>query len=69
MSLGVADLLENNIGHGALNYLPMIGSIGIFVLFSQFDQRRAGAGFADCGGVRSAGLRHWWCFSITTGRG
>jgi F-type H+-transporting ATPase subunit a len=33
MSLGVADLLENNIGHGALNYLPMIGSIGIFVLF------------------------------------
>jgi F-type H+-transporting ATPase subunit a len=34
MSLGVADLLENNIGHGALNYLPMIGSIGIFVLFS-----------------------------------
>ncbi len=34
MSLGVADLLENNIGHGAMNYLPMIGSIGIFVLFS-----------------------------------
>ena len=33
MSLGVADLLENNIGHGALNYLPMIGSIGMFVLF------------------------------------
>jgi F-type H+-transporting ATPase subunit a len=34
MSLGVADLLENNAGHGALRYLPMIGSIGIFVLFS-----------------------------------
>jgi len=34
MSLGVADLLENNIGHGAMKYLPMIGSIGIFVLFS-----------------------------------
>jgi len=34
MSLGVADLLENNIGHGAMQYLPMIGSIGIFVLFS-----------------------------------
>jgi F-type H+-transporting ATPase subunit a len=34
MGLGVADLLENNIGHGALKYLPMIGSIGIFVLFS-----------------------------------
>src|SRR5690242_16663387 len=34
MSLGVADLLENNVGHGALNYLPMIGSIGLFVLFS-----------------------------------
>ena len=33
MSLGVADLLENNIGHGAERYLPMIGSIGLFVLF------------------------------------
>lgn len=34
MSLGVADLLENNIPHGGLKYLPMIGSIGIFVLFA-----------------------------------
>lgn len=34
MSLGVADLLENNVGHGALKYLPMIGSVGLFVLFS-----------------------------------
>lgn len=34
MSLGVADLLENNVGHGAMKYLPMIGSIGLFVLFS-----------------------------------
>jgi len=33
MSLGVADLLENNIHHGASKYLSMIGSIGIFVLF------------------------------------
>lgn len=33
MSLGVADLLENNIGHHAERYLPMIGSIGMFVLF------------------------------------
>ena len=33
MSLGVADLLDNNIGHGADRYLPMIGSIGLFVLF------------------------------------
>jgi F-type H+-transporting ATPase subunit a len=33
MSLGVADLLENNVAHGALRYLPMIGTIGIFVLF------------------------------------
>ena len=69
MSLGVADLLENNIGHGALNYLPMIGSIGIFVLFCNLDQRRAGARFAHCRGVRSAGLRHCWCSSITTGPG
>ena len=34
MSLGVADLLENNIGHDAMRYLPVIGSIGLFVLFS-----------------------------------
>jgi F-type H+-transporting ATPase subunit a len=34
MSLGVADLLENNVGHGAMKYLPVIGSIGLFVLFS-----------------------------------
>jgi F-type H+-transporting ATPase subunit a len=33
MSLGVADLLENNIGHNATRYLSVIGSIGIFVLF------------------------------------
>jgi F-type H+-transporting ATPase subunit a len=33
MSLGVADLLDNNIGHGAEQYLPMIGSIGLFILF------------------------------------
>ncbi len=32
--LGVRDLLESNIGHGADRYLPMIGSIGLFVLFS-----------------------------------
>lgn len=33
MSLGVSDLLENNVGHGWEKYLPMIGSIGLFVLF------------------------------------
>lgn len=32
MSLGAADLLEANIGHGYERYLPMIGSIGLFVL-------------------------------------
>jgi F-type H+-transporting ATPase subunit a len=34
MNLGVKDLLDNNIGHGADQYLPMIGSIGLFVLFA-----------------------------------
>jgi F-type H+-transporting ATPase subunit a len=34
MNLGVQDLLENNIGHGAAQYLPMIGSVGLFVLFA-----------------------------------
>jgi F-type H+-transporting ATPase subunit a len=32
MNLGVSDLLESNIGHGAAQYLPMIGSIGLFIL-------------------------------------
>jgi F-type H+-transporting ATPase subunit a len=33
MSLGVTDLLESNLGHDADCYLPMIGSIGLFILF------------------------------------
>jgi F-type H+-transporting ATPase subunit a len=33
MSLGVSDLLENNMGHSGARYVPMIGSIGLFVLF------------------------------------
>lgn len=33
MGLGVSDLLESNIGHGSEQYLPMIGSIGLFILF------------------------------------
>ncbi len=32
LDLGVRDLLDNNIGHGAGRYLAMLGSIGIFVL-------------------------------------
>jgi F-type H+-transporting ATPase subunit a len=32
MSMGVADLLDNNVGHEGMRYLPMIGSIGLFVL-------------------------------------
>jgi F-type H+-transporting ATPase subunit a len=33
MSLGISDLLESSIGHGWEKYLPMIGSISLFVLF------------------------------------
>lgn len=33
MNLGVRDLLENMVGHGSEQYMPMLGSIGIFVLF------------------------------------
>jgi F-type H+-transporting ATPase subunit a len=33
MGLGVRDLLESNVGHGGERYLPMLGSIGLFVLF------------------------------------
>ena len=32
MGVGARDLLEDIAGHGALKYLPMIGSIGLFVL-------------------------------------
>ena len=34
MGVGARDLLEDTAGHGALQYLPMIGSIGMFVLMS-----------------------------------
>jgi F-type H+-transporting ATPase subunit a len=34
MGVGVRDLLEDIAGHGALKYLPMLGSIGMFVLMS-----------------------------------
>jgi F-type H+-transporting ATPase subunit a len=34
MNLGVMDLLESNIGHGAEQYLPMIGSVGLFILMA-----------------------------------
>jgi F-type H+-transporting ATPase subunit a len=33
MGLGVKDLLESNMSHGAEQYMPMIGSVGLFVLF------------------------------------
>ncbi len=33
MSLGVSDLLESNIGHGSEKYLPMVASVGLYVLF------------------------------------
>jgi len=32
MGVGVKDLLDDNVGHGAEKYVPMLGSIGIFVL-------------------------------------
>ena len=32
--LGVRDLLRDSVGHGYEDFVPMIGSIGIFVLFS-----------------------------------
>jgi F-type H+-transporting ATPase subunit a len=32
MNLGVLDLLDSNLGHHGAEYLPMIGSIGLFVL-------------------------------------
>lgn len=34
MNIGVRDLLDENVGHGAEKYVAMLGSIGIFVLLS-----------------------------------
>jgi len=34
MGVGAKDLIDDNIPHGGLQYLPMIAGIGIFVLFS-----------------------------------
>jgi F-type H+-transporting ATPase subunit a len=34
MGVGVRDLLEDNVGHGAEKYVAMLGSIGIFVLLN-----------------------------------
>jgi len=32
MGVGAMDMLEDTVGHGAMKYLPMIGSIGLFIL-------------------------------------
>ena len=32
MGLGIRDLLEDNVGHGGARYLPVVGSISIFIL-------------------------------------
>ena len=34
MGVGIQDLLDENVGHGARQYLPMVGSISIFILFA-----------------------------------
>jgi F-type H+-transporting ATPase subunit a len=34
MGVGARDLLEDTAGHNAVKYLPMIGSVGMFVLMS-----------------------------------
>src|ERR1700722_3175219 len=34
MKVGIADLLHENVGHDPMHYLPMVGSISIFILFA-----------------------------------
>src|SRR5690348_15109895 len=34
MGFGIRDLLEENVPHGAEKYVPFVGSISIFILFS-----------------------------------
>lgn len=34
LGFGIKDLLEENVGHGAEKYVPFVGSISLFILFS-----------------------------------
>lgn len=34
LGFGIKDLLDENVGHGAERYIPFVGSISIFILFS-----------------------------------
>ena len=34
MGIGIRDLLDENIDHGARDYVPLVGSISIFILFA-----------------------------------
>jgi F-type H+-transporting ATPase subunit a len=34
LGFGIKDLLDENVGHGAEKYVPFVGSISIFILFS-----------------------------------
>ena len=34
LGFGIKDLLEENVGHGAEKYVPFVGAISIFILFS-----------------------------------
>jgi F-type H+-transporting ATPase subunit a len=34
MGLGIRDLLDQNVEHGARDFLPLVGSVSIFILFS-----------------------------------
>lgn len=34
MGVGIRDLLDENVGHGAREFLPMVGAISIFILFA-----------------------------------
>ena len=34
LSFGIKDLLEENVGHGAEKFIPFVGSISVFILFS-----------------------------------
>src|SRR5260370_13583708 len=36
LGVGISDILEENSGHDWQRYVPMVGSVAIFVLFSNF---------------------------------
>jgi len=68
MGVGARDLLEDSAGHGAAEkYLPMIGSIGMFVLMSNLISLIPGFFLGRRQRKQCLWAARSWFFCITTG--